>query len=92
MLSVQRHQGARRVRLSRQQFVGRMHLDARFVIHNNQLGLVKVEHFAKLFCDLELEHPLFCEERLLVTDPDQLLRIGFDMTPRSNRKAKRRCA
>ena len=92
MLLVQRHQGARGEWFARQQFIGRMHFDARFVVHNDQFCFVEIEHFAKLFCDLQLKHPLLCEERLLVSDPNQFLWIGLDMTPHGNRQAKRRCA
>ena len=51
MLLVQRHQGARGEWFARQQFIGRMHFDARLVVHDDQFRFVEVEHFAKLFCD-----------------------------------------
>ena len=66
-----------------------MHLDARFVIHNNQLGLVEVEYFAKFLRDLQLVYPLFSEERLLISDPDQLLWVGFYIAPFSHRETER---
>ena len=40
---------ARREWLARKEFVRRMNLGARLVIHNDKLCFVEIEHFAKLF-------------------------------------------
>src|SRR3954464_12768927 len=51
------------------------------VVHHGHFGFIQVEHLAKFFRDLKLVTPGLRREGLLVSKPDQFLRIGLNVRP-----------
>ena len=64
--------------LSGHQFAGRMHLGAGRMIDDDELRLVKVENFAKLFSNLNYVASVARSEGGFIPDADILERIGID--------------
>ena len=90
MLVVERHQRALRKWPARKQLVRGMHFRAWLVVHHHQFCFVQIEHFTQLLGDLKLVVSVARNEGLLVSNPNQLFRIGLDIAALGHRQTERR--
>src|SRR6266576_2378928 len=67
-----------------------MNLGARLMVDHHQFCFVQIKNFAKLFRYLKLVLPVPRGKGLLVSNPDNFLRIRLDITALRNGQAQRR--